>query len=450
MLAALLLGAVGCAGDRSVEFRVVVVGDDPFLGADTTEVRVHAADGTLVALDLLADRNAPLELGPLPFGAPLVVEVETRLGSLPLALGRSFPFVVPGPEAAASGPADVTLGLLGRHAPLGLRPGAVGSLRVLPSARGAWLVSADAIIPFLAHGADGHPALGTAQPLSPPRRGAAAIGLGGGVLLVGGAAAGASFIDPSGAERVLEAPGLVAVRGIAPATVDGAVLLAGGEAEDGTLVADVWRVRLESDAVLVEPLPPLPAPRAGAQATAFLANGSAGTVPRVLVEGGRDAAGETFELVVIDPTGTSPSAPWTSPRPRRGCAIAPLAAGQVMLAGGVEPDGTVVSDVDVLVVDVERPWVLLAPAPDPLFRARTGAVAVPLAPGLILVAGGTDPGGAPIDATELADLRLLPGRVRLTGSLPEGAATTDAAALEDGTILVAAGSGLSLYFPFPP
>ncbi len=112
--------ALGCAPSPSgVSFRVAVVGDDPFLGADAIELYVVRADGTPLFEQRLAPTERDVVLGPLPFDAEMSIVLEMRLGILPLGGGRSFPFVVPGPGMAPTRSPDVTLMVMRRHEAVG-------------------------------------------------------------------------------------------------------------------------------------------------------------------------------------------------------------------------------------------------------------------------------------------------------------------------------------------
>lgn len=444
---------LGCNAGTVIDFRTVVVGEDPFLGAETLELRVRRGDGTLVALDVLPPDTRALAAGPLPFGEPLTIEVETRLGALPLATGRSFPFVVAGPGEAPSRSPDVTLGVLGRHALVATLPAVPTSAIAVPTEAGALLVTGEAAIPFVAHGDDGRPRSDPPVPLPAGRRGGMVAAALGGALVIGGTEPGATWLDARGAAmESLDDPLLTAVTGGAVVAIaEDVVVVIGGQASDGATLDAVVRLEHQATGWTAHALVPLPAPRTAAQALVVRAASTSGAVPRVLVEGGTDGATmNVLPLVVLDPEGVDAPRTFTPPRPRRGEALADIAVGQVMLAGGVDAAGTVVSDVDVLFVDADRPLGVLSPAPDPLFRARRDACAVVLSEGVSLVVGGRDPDGAPIDASEIAALAVLPGRVRLTGSLPQAGSPTEAIRLGDGTVLVYAGDRASLYFPFPP
>lgn len=459
-LAAALV-APGCAPSPSdVSFRVAVVGDDPFLGADAIELRVVREGGAPLFEDRLAPSERSVALGPLPFGAEMSIVVETRLGTLPLGGGRSFPFVVPGPGAAPTRSPDVTLGLLGRHAVVATLGVGVRVLAIAPTSTGALLVTDEALVPFLAHGADGRPALAAGVALPAARLGACFVALPDGVLAVGGAAPGATLFSADGAVLAeTTSPDLRAVGGAALAALDdGSVLVAGGRDAGGARLTDVRRLELGVSGLVVEHLAPLLEGRSDARAVALSApTTSRGEVRRVLLVDGTTASGPADDLVVLDPdVATRAPVSWLPPIVVHGAALASIETGQVLMAGGRDAGGLLSNDVRLLFVDGEDPMpgedplAFVSPAPDPgLLRARQGATALAFASGVALILGGTDATGLPVEATELANLRVLPGSVRGTGSLPVPAASTAAALLADRSILVAAEGTLTLYFPYP-
>ncbi len=448
-LLSLWAALAGCTATPSdVAFRVAVVGDDPFLGADTLALRVERADGTLIAEELYPPDTRAFVLSPLPFETPLSLRVETRVGTLPLAGGRSFLFEVPGPASPPSRGPDVTLGLLGRHALVGALPTSAEIRALAATDEGALLATRDALIRFVAHGDDGRAALldPIALPLS--RVGATFTPLAGGMLAVGGAEAGATLFASDG--TIVDTVFVDVLGGAALATLEAGALIAGGRDGGGAERTEVLLVAF-SEARGLEPqvLEPLPAPRSEARALALHAMSSAGPVPRVLVVDGTSGGAPADDFLVIDPEGMAGTTSWTPPRVLRGAALTPLETGQVLAAGGRDPTDAVVDEVRVLFVHAERPMDFLSPEPDRLFRAREGATALTFAPGVALVLGGRDPMGLSIDATELADLRILPGSVRLTGSLPRPSVATQAVRLGDTSILVVSGDAVSLYFPYP-
>jgi hypothetical protein len=103
----------------------------------------------------------------------------------------------------------------------------------------------------------------------------------------------------------------------------------------------------------------------------------------------------TTEAVRIDPvTGTAESFPNVPPSTKSGCAVAATSRYLIIAGGG---DATTL-DANVEIYDAAT----LAPLPTvPLAVGRTGAVALPLGNGQILIAGGVDASGAPVATLEL-------------------------------------------------
>lgn len=449
VLAVLASGA--CAPPREeVPFRIAVVGGDPFRGADATLVRLTRADGTTIWSSRHAPTERALALGPLPFATEMTLVVETVLGDLPLAGGRSFPFSVPGPGAPPTASPDVTLGLLGRHATVATLATGARVRAIAPTASGALLATDDALVPFLAHGADGRPALGTPRSIPAARVGASLAPLDGGLVAIGGTESGATLFASDGSiVAELAGPGLETGAALAALGPD-AVLVVGGRDASGAAVAEVSRVERTSDGLALVPLEPLARARRDARALRVEVTGTLGRAARVLVVDGTTALGPADDILILDPDGAEPARAWTPSPVVRGAAVAELQAGQVVFAGGRDGSSAVVSDVRILIIYADRDPRFASPAPDPgLFRAREQATAVVHAPGAALILGGRDAAGAPIADTELADLRVLPGSVRLTGSLARAPDAVAAAMLGDGSILVAADETVSLYFPYP-
>jgi len=228
------------------------------------------------------------------------------------------------------------------------------------------------------------------------------------------------------------------------------VIVIGGMRSDGTMSSDLAVVAAADHALSAMSLAALESPRTGARAFALTARAGAAVVPRVLVLDGQTASGVASDLVLIDPSGTTPTRSVTLTTLAHDAAVCVLDVGLVLLAGGETSAGEPTGGVTILVVqpDQSAPLAALSPSPPPLFEARTGAAAISLGTGLALVVGGLGADGSPIVDAEIAEVRLdfLPGDVVLTGSLGGAGRVTAGAPLPDHTLLLASGGALSLYF----
>lgn len=450
---ALALAALLAACGRptlEVDYRVVPLGDDPFAGADTIAVSVEHA-GTRISTTRFAVASRAWSVPEVPFGTDYTLIVEPELSGLVLGRGRSFPFDLPTPTTARPLP-DVTVGVLGRFAPLPAASDATAFATVAATSDGALLAGPAGFALWHAHDAvSAHPSLDPRAPWPAARVGGATASIALGVLVVGGAAAGATFFDATGAVLgELGADVIHARSGAAVVAVDAqSALVVGGEDASGARIDDVVRVTWSGSALSARALTPLPAPRHDARAVALDARTATATVRRVLVMDGTTAAGDDTSLVLLDPLDLDPPVVVTPAPAILGSAACALATGLVLLAGGHDTTGAPSAAVRVLVVqpDQHPPLALLSPAPPSLFRARDHAFALPFGTSLALVLGGIDASGTAVAETELVDLGLVPGSVVLTGSLPSVGVATIGARLHDHTLLVASDASLALYFP---
>jgi hypothetical protein len=213
------------------------------------------------------------------------------------------------------------------------------------------------------------------------RAGAGVAGLGGGLFVIGGAPP--LFADST--PEIVAATALPSMLGGAAAT--------GGPAGDHAIFvgtgASATGVGVVSTSGFVSVDAPADALRTG-HGVATLPDGT------VLAIGGEtDASTLLATAVRIDPI--APSATSIADAlavPRTGAAIA-AAGAYVIVAGGTDAGGTVRNDAEVF-DGVAMKRVATIPA-----IARTGAQAVSLPNGEVLIAGGRDASGAPVGALEL-------------------------------------------------
>jgi hypothetical protein len=451
-LAAFVL-TLACAQPAALAPRVVHGLDDaPYLGADSVVVSVERAGVQIDGASVRIPHGATsFELEGVPFGEDLALRVESRIGDVVLARGRSFPFDYAAADRPPSRAPDVFLGTLGRFArPLETDRTIVA---LAPTTDGALLATIEGeILAYEAHGApDGSARL---VPLGtvPERAGASWAALdppAGHLLGVGGAERGASLVDASG--RVvasLDASAFEARSEIALAAADDTswVIAVGGRDDGGSPVTDVVRIDVGESTLSASPAAALDTPRAGASAVRVDATDGAITRDVVLVVGG--GAPGVVALLDLEAATTLELA---VDRPLEGRALIAVETGLVVAAGGADALGAPSDAVDLFLVrldpspDVAR----FSPAPSPLYAPRAHAVVIALGPGLALFVGGTGTAGAPVAGAELVEVRLdtLPGRIFPTGTLPAGATAWAGARLADRSVLVVGGGLLSVYVP---
>ena len=117
---------------------------------------------------------------------------------------------------------------------------------------------------------------------------------------------------------------------------------------------------------------------------------------RMVIAGGAVEGVATRAVIDCDvPNSGYESVPDVLSVGRRGAAVA-ATAGYLVVAGGVDEDGAVRADADVIDLETMARIATLA-----LAGPRRGAVAAPLANGQILIAGGEDSDGTPVATIEL-------------------------------------------------
>jgi hypothetical protein len=291
-----------------------------------------------------------------------------------------------------------------------------------------------------------------ASPLSVSRYGAAAAPTLGKVLFVGGAATttvdlfdpaqgttGGVFGPLSGAAGMLDTDRYDPFAAPLPG---GRVLIGGGYGVTGNVLgtAEIYDPATASITALpTGPQTPGPesqlhTPRYGAFA-APLAGG------RVLIGGGIDAGSQKLRTAeIFDPTTDDfTTDPQLMESARSQAAAAPISGGRVLIAGGIDNQAsTVLSSVEIYDPSTGG----FAEPSGGMTRPRVAEIAVALADGRVLIAGG-DSGGVPIRGAEIFDpadstSTQLPesGTTELTVARGTGAA----AALPDGRILIAGGT----------
>lgn len=451
LFVASLVALAACGRAAPIAPRVVHGTDDePFRGADALFVAVEQngveLDGATTRVPVPA---TAFELDGVPFGRGLTLRVETRLGDVVLARGRSFPFDYPSFAEAPAVPPDVFIGTLGRFASALATDRAIVALA--PTERGALAVTREGeALVYEPHGApDGSARLVSAGVVA-GRDGAQWVALAGieGVMLgVGGSSAGATLLDAGGVP-VAELDGAhlraVADVGLASAADGTWVIVVGGTAGDGAVLTDVVRVDVTAGGLEAVALAAMSLPRVSPSAVRVSATDGASAVDVVLVVGG----GEPRSVVLIDPLAASTDEmPIDPPRDLDRRALVAVETGLVVAAGGADASGASAA-VDLFLVrrDQEPSVARVTPAPPLLFTARQGALALPLGPGLALVLGGVGTMGEPALGAELVE-GTLTGRVVPTGALPAGTSPHAAAQLRDRSVLVAADGALFVYVP---
>jgi Kelch motif len=287
--------------------------------------------------------------------------------------------------------------------------------------------------------------------LTVPRYGAAAAPTFGKVLFVGGSSStGVDLFDPalgsagvfgplSGTGGTLDAPRTDPFAAPLPG---GKVLIGGGYVQPGPPLASAEIYDPATGAITSLPTgPQVPGPETQLHTGRYGAFAAPLADGRVLIGGGIDSSGQKLRTAeIFDPaTDDFTTDPQLMESARSQAAAAPISGGRVLIAGGINNQAsTVLSSVEIYDPSTGG----FAEPQGGMTRPRVAEIAVELADGKVLIAGG-DSGGAPIRGAEIYDpsnstSTQLPesGTTELT--TPRG--TAAAAALPDGRILIAGGT----------
>ena len=217
---------------------------------------------------------------------------------------------------------------------------------------------------------------------------------------------------------------------------DGQVLVVGGASG----------VSIEEGAEIYDPGPdrwrraaPMSVPRRFHTAT-LLPDG------RVLVVGGETRQEAHASAEIYDPEADAWTAAAAMAGPRSGHAATLLPDGRVLVVGGSDlgaSEGLGPETTAEVHDPADGTWTLVATG----LRPRRGHEAVTLADGRVLVAGGEDLVGLPIEAMEVYDPGT--GEWEVAGSLPEGRSLLKVVALPDGSALIVGGGTAFGFADFP-
>ena len=446
--------ALGCAPPEPLAFRVVSgigADDDPWFGADRVAIRLEQNDQGIAETEQLFALDAPeWRLDGLPFGRHLRLEVEARGGDIVLARGHSFPFDRLEDDAIPVARADVLLGTVGNFARTANVRGPIAEIYPLPDGA-IWVTTDGELVRYVAHGEDGN---AQTEPLARGPADARWVAIGGiGLLAVDGDSV--ALFGPAGALLATATDPRLLRHGAGAAlvSVDGAVLLVGGD-DAGVPGSLVTRIEPRGAGISLIALEDLPNARSGHVARAVIASDRGGAeLERVLCVGGMDASGPRTDAVLIDPLGvdpTAPSDPTLADLPSAGAALGPLAPGLVAVIGGDGVSDVALSTVTLLTVE-SRSVRRLIDLRVGLVTARRDAAIVELREGLLLVVGGTGgPASAPVELAS-AELVLAVGtglvaEVRATGLLPAPIGHPSVVRLADSSAIVVGDAYVAAYF----
>ncbi len=222
-----------------------------------------------------------------------------------------------------------------------------------------------------------------------------------------------------------------------------AALLAGGRV---LVVGGASGVSIEEGAEIYDPgadrwtrAAPMSVPRRFHTATQ-LADG------RLLVAGGETRQAAHASAEIYDPASDSWEAVADMAGPRSGHAATLLADGRVLVVGGSDLGASEAlgPETTAEIYDPDRgTWTRVATG----LRPRRGHEAVTLADGRVLVVGGEDLVGLPIEVMEVYDPAT--GDWEVAGSLPAGRSLLVALALPDGPVLIVGGGTAFGFAEFP-
>jgi hypothetical protein len=459
VLAALALA--GCASDAPVFAPVVdVPTNDPAsafpLDSITVSVAHEGAETDLISATFSS--GEAIEIPNVPYADDLVMHMTGRIGTNEVAYGRTCKFTLAGDGIDPT--PHLYFSRLVKFGGMSLRPLAREGGVALTYNDGSGILvggtnpndptdSIEQVERF-------DPSTGAYETLHDvvPRIGSAVATLGdvtdAHIVVIGG-------IDPStgnGAEfvEVLEAksttdrqyemffePTMARVGLSATTLTDGRVVVIGGRVPNGLASTIVAEVTVASGIVNVRPLRAnLAHARHGHTATRL---GDDIGAP-LLVAGGLDDAGlpiATAELYKPLSEDFSPTFARDMIVPRSRHLAVPLPDGSVLILGGVDANGMPVDQVELFSLDAG----FTAIGTLPPNAGRVDASATILPDGRVLVAGGRlEPGGEPVSSAFIAQLDPLDGTVDIvaTDRLAEARAGHQATLLCDGTVLFAGGT----------
>jgi hypothetical protein len=465
LLAALL--GFACADERPVFRPFLDVPPEsstayPYADLDEITLEIARMGDSRALVSATIARGAPLLLREVPFGEDLVVHLTGRAGGLDVAYGRTCAVAV----LAAEPPPQPHLlfSRILRWAP-GLQPvepARIGGLAYTLPDGSALFVGGGAAIDTIERFDPNRGAFVRVTPGRAAARTGAVLAAfpDGRALVVGGlnargdAVTFVELIDPlaAPARQVLERSGPPLV-GHAAVTLAGgaAVLVAGGRSQmrpgdplDVTGAA--WLFTFGEGGDLDGPrqlAATLFRPRAGHTLTRLGDEAGAD----VLVAGGEDATGNPLaqaELYRAFGGTFEEVAGATLLQPRRDHVAVRLAGGYVLVAGGVRSDPASGSDVPVAQLELYDRFqgTFIDAGLLPPEAGLTELSAIPLADGRVLLAGGRDVAGAPVATVLLARLDPVTRRIELapTDNLAAPRAGHSAALLCDGSVLVIGGT----------
>lgn len=423
MRLALLCALVGCgdAGPR-LELVVDVPAEDaaafPFAEGrlDSLQLIVSAAStGAIIESTTRAPGEA-LSIEDVPFGRDLVIELSGTLQGAQIAYGRSCPFEfdreLGGPAEIhlyfsqvrtwAEGPAALVPGRVGGHA----YERATGEVYIAGGRDGGVLERFDPRLGAFAPVDD--------APLTLARAGGVLSAVGDdAAIIVGGTAGGEPVTEietlPDLRNNLSGGPALR--RHAATDLAGGGALVVGGERTDGTAFVPVAEARVyEADGNTIRPGRPIPAmANARAQHTATRVSDEFGAA--VLIAGGVDASGAAVTATEIYRPLAETFEPLAGTLDRHGHQAIRFDGGFVLIIGGFTAGGA--PSTELLLFDLVQGD--FAPAGQlPAGAAITDFAATPLADGRVMLTGGRDVAGELVSAAYLASLDPVNGQVTIS------------------------------------
>jgi hypothetical protein len=480
MRPALIVACLGCAACQeqnlvlspTVEVPPVTSNAYPYADLDRMELFVQREDENVPIVSGIFERGQTLSLSNVPFELDddLGVHMRGRVAGFEVAYGRTCPFRV----QPSLPPPDLLLyfsrTLKWAPGPPPTVPDRTGSLAYTARDGSAVFVGCDSGCEAVDTVDRFDPHTGSFMPLdshTPSRPGAAMAAFGDGrALVVGGLdgsgdAVGAvdllNPLAPTGRQlEAVVAPRFRLVRHAAASLVDGSIFIVGGMSQpaDGmpfAASADAYLFSIAADGSLALPAGPvarLATARSGHTATRL---GDQVGAP-VLVVGGQDSTGAPVASAELyEPLRGQFSPPATfHPAlsfPRYGHAAGLLPDGSVLVVGGRDANGMPVRELEQYVQGTfQRTGVYL----DPVAAGVTDFVLINLPDGNLLLIGGRNAAGQPVDSVYIARLDPVLGVVDLvaTDHLSTPRAGHAAALLCDGTIFVIGGApGSERYDP---
>ena len=224
--------------------------------------------------------------------------------------------------------------------------------------------------------------------------------------------------------------------------------LVGGADSGGNERADVTIVSVTAVGIAVRSSRALPSARRDVRVATVTVREGTMIGTRIVAVGGRAGGNPVTYVTALDTAGLFGPTEIELPALTVSPSISAISSGVILIAGGTADTAGPPSPTLTL-VQVQQDSISELASPPRLTQARTGAAIVPIADGVVIVAGGVGLDGSGLVSVELVDVSLdnFPGDVVFTGNLLNPTEAPVATRLGDGTVAVFGNAGVSTYIP---